>query len=226
MVDRKRIIDAGYLVVPYLGWAVMRGSGMKDDGSLDHVRDVCATGTTIAIKREVLNQVGSFDPELRRATGDDVDLCWRVWLRGYRVVFVPNSRVYHWTKTIPMQFSIYGYKSMKEIRLINEFHANKNPIRILLKLYSRSNIIRYLPLAILGMTFRALYYLLRKSDYTVLVGLIKAILWNFFRFPETFRMRREVQATRKVSDDYIMNHIMTNLNPLYIYKCYLEPGRI
>jgi GT2 family glycosyltransferase len=49
----------------------------------------------LIVRRDVFNEVGGFDEDyflLREET----DLCWRIRLRGYKVVFIPNSIVYHY----------------------------------------------------------------------------------------------------------------------------------
>jgi cellulose synthase/poly-beta-1,6-N-acetylglucosamine synthase-like glycosyltransferase len=46
-----------------------------------------------ASRREVLYELGGFDPWFRR--GEDVDLSYRVVQAGYRLAFVPDAVVYH-----------------------------------------------------------------------------------------------------------------------------------
>ena len=51
-------------------------------------------GCNMAFRREVLEQVGGFDP-VYMAAGDDVDLCWRVLDRGWDIGFHPAALVWH-----------------------------------------------------------------------------------------------------------------------------------
>lgn len=47
--------------------------------------------SNLAFRREVFEAVGGFDES--RVVGEDVDICWRVQLAGYRFAFVAGARV-------------------------------------------------------------------------------------------------------------------------------------
>ena len=51
-------------------------------------------GCNSAFRREALEAVGGFDPEFRVA-GDDVDICWQLRERGWRLGFSPAAMVWH-----------------------------------------------------------------------------------------------------------------------------------
>lgn len=51
-------------------------------------------GCNLAIRRTCLQSVGGFDPAFRVA-GDDVDLCWRLLERGWKLGFAPGAMVWH-----------------------------------------------------------------------------------------------------------------------------------
>jgi len=53
-----------------------------------------ACGGAMLIRRDVFLQVGGFDEDYF-AYFEDVDLGWRLWLMGYRVILVPQAVVYH-----------------------------------------------------------------------------------------------------------------------------------
>lgn len=54
-------------------------------------------GCNMAFRREVLQDLGGFDP-LFRAAGDDVDLCWRLQDNGYTIGFSPAAVVWHFRR--------------------------------------------------------------------------------------------------------------------------------
>src|SRR5438874_7872791 len=60
-------------------------------------------GCNMAFRREVLEQVGGFDP-VYMAAGDDVDLCWRVLDRGGAMGFIPAGLVCHNRRRGPRAF--------------------------------------------------------------------------------------------------------------------------
>ena len=46
------------------------------------------------VRRSVFFELGGFEPDYV-AYLEDVDLCWRAWLRGYEVMIVPAAVAYH-----------------------------------------------------------------------------------------------------------------------------------
>ncbi len=69
-------------------------AGYRDE--LGVVRTVSAvTGACLAIRRDVFDEIGGIEEDGLAVTWSDVDLCFRVRERGYRVVCTPFSRVLH-----------------------------------------------------------------------------------------------------------------------------------
>ncbi|MCC6233460.1 MAG: glycosyltransferase [Verrucomicrobiales bacterium] len=62
---------------------------MLDDRFAEHL-----PGCNMAFWKWALDAVGGFDPVFRQA-GDDVDLCWRMQRRGWRLGFSPAAFVWH-----------------------------------------------------------------------------------------------------------------------------------
>jgi glycosyltransferase involved in cell wall biosynthesis len=65
---------------------------LLDDEEAEHI-----PGCNMAFRREVLEEVGGFDP-IFRAAGDDVDFCWRIQEKGYRIGFSPAAMVWHFRR--------------------------------------------------------------------------------------------------------------------------------
>jgi glycosyltransferase involved in cell wall biosynthesis len=65
---------------------------LLDDEEAEHV-----PGCNMAFRREVLEEIGGFDP-VYRAAGDDVDVCWRLQERGHRIGFSPAAMVWHFRR--------------------------------------------------------------------------------------------------------------------------------
>ena len=62
---------------------------MLSDQVAEHV-----PGCNMAVRRDVLLELGGFDPQFRVA-GDDVDVCWRIQESGLSVGFEPAAMVWH-----------------------------------------------------------------------------------------------------------------------------------
>jgi GT2 family glycosyltransferase len=79
---------------PWMAQCVARSPGgptqvLLDDRVAEHV-----PGCNMAFRREALRAIGGFNPIYLRA-GDDVDVCWRLQARGWRIGFAPSALVWH-----------------------------------------------------------------------------------------------------------------------------------
>ncbi len=66
---------------------------MLTDREAEHV-----PGCNMAFYKWALEDIGGFDPVFRKA-GDDVDVCWRLLERGYRIGFSPAGFVWHYRRS-------------------------------------------------------------------------------------------------------------------------------
>ena len=55
---------------------------------------VCANGAAMMVRRSHFEQLGGFD-ETFFMEWEDLDLCWRAWLRGWPTLYVPDAVVRH-----------------------------------------------------------------------------------------------------------------------------------
>jgi GT2 family glycosyltransferase len=90
-VGGPNVVPAGD---PWLAQCVARAPGgpthvLLDDRVAEHI-----PGCNCAFHREALLAIGGFNPTFLRA-GDDVDVCWRLQNRGWKVGFAPAALVWH-----------------------------------------------------------------------------------------------------------------------------------
>lgn len=86
--------------IDYLGYPFCRGRIMKsleqDCGQYDDAREVFwASGAAFCCRLEVFKELGGFASYFF-AHMEEIDLCWRMQLAGYKVEIEPRSRVYHY----------------------------------------------------------------------------------------------------------------------------------
>jgi GT2 family glycosyltransferase len=55
---------------------------------------LCANGAAMLVRRSMFVELGGFD-ETFFMEWEDLDLCWRAWVRGWPSVYVPEARVRH-----------------------------------------------------------------------------------------------------------------------------------
>jgi O-antigen biosynthesis protein len=65
---------------------------LLDDEVAEHI-----PGCNMAFRREALEAISGFDP-IFRAAGDDVDVCWRLQNKGYKIGFSPAALVWHFRR--------------------------------------------------------------------------------------------------------------------------------
>ena len=86
---------AGGIINYRTGRTPIRGSGEADKGQFDKVVGVdWISGCFMFISRDVLQAVGMLDERFFFGW-EDVDLCVRAARKGFKVLFVPESRIWH-----------------------------------------------------------------------------------------------------------------------------------
>ena len=93
--DRRQLLEVGVSIAN----SGRRWTGLdrreQDQGQHDHVRPVLSVSTAgMLVRRDVFEQLGGFDRHLPLMR-DDVDLCWRATVAGYRVLVAPEAVVRH-----------------------------------------------------------------------------------------------------------------------------------
>ena len=74
----------------------MRGFRQRDRGQFNREEDVdCLPGCALLMRRDVLLRIGLFDPVFSPAYFEDTDWCVRAQKAGYRIVYVPNAKIWH-----------------------------------------------------------------------------------------------------------------------------------
>ena len=58
------------------------------------------TGAAALIRRIAFEEVGGFDEHIFFMYCEDVDLSWKLWLHGWKCIFVPGAVVRHYTQDI------------------------------------------------------------------------------------------------------------------------------
>jgi GT2 family glycosyltransferase len=132
-------------------------------------------GDIYAVRREVIEEIGGFDPYNFPMLYTDGDLCLRVLSRGYKIVILPEAKAYH----DHTRLSSLEYYSLSAERIRDTVKAKL----IFIRLYTKSSIQRIaIPVYLL---IHFMYYLrifLRKDSRNILplsVAYIKGIFDGF-----------------------------------------------
>jgi GT2 family glycosyltransferase len=191
MDDPKRFDSAGHYI-DYFGIGTIIGFMEYDRGQHDYIYEILgAQGGAFAVKRKIFEEVGGADEDFFYLF-EETDLCWRIWLAGYKVVFVPKSIVYH-----------KGGGTARRIgseRITYLFVRNR--ITSMIKNYSLLSLLKYLPIHIiimLGFSF----IMIKKHRFKEARAIINAITWNILNLHKIWWKRRKVQKMRKITDNFL-----------------------
>jgi len=172
-------------------------------------------GGAMMVKRKVFLETGGFDEDFF-AYYEDVDFGWRLWVLGYKVVFAPESIVYHHHHGTS--------KDISEDRL--RFLKERNSLYSVFKNYDDDNLSRVLAGTLASIYSRVFvdfkfdyknYYDLksliekeiRTEDVDVSsepLGSLMAVKNFLDELPELIKKRKAVQDNRKRDDKAIFSY--------------------
>ncbi len=135
-------VDGG---LTWFGMGYKRHAGRPDDGSHDAPRDVLfGTGSALFVRTSVYRSLGGFDERFFMFY-EDVDLGWRMNLRGWRVRYEPASLTFH-----------KHHASMSSIDHSRELYLlERNALAALYKNFSDDTLAKVLPAALALVVRRA-----------------------------------------------------------------------
>jgi GT2 family glycosyltransferase len=214
-LDDNSIFDSAGDYLDFYGFSFRRGGDWleKDSGQYDTMQDIfSARGAAVITRKEIVKEIGLFDDDYFLAF-EDIDFCWRVKLYGKRIVFVPNSIVYHKgagiSSTVPDSF-----KNM---------HGTKNIIMTMIKNYDTTHMIKYAIIPhflslITGLFILEQFIMKREHKYTNIKNRLRAFYWLVSNSNKLRSKRRYVQNMRKIQDSEIMkNMLRTSVLDLLIF---------
>lgn len=181
----------------YKRYLTIIGSGMN--GEQNEYIDGCpiegyAQGSSLMIEKKLFDYIGGFDDSYFMYN-EEVDLCWRAWIMGFKTVLVPTSIYFH------KGCDDYHIIRMREIFCM---HITKNCMINISKNFELHNVIYALIISFFYNSFQIVNYLLLRRPNSV-VDIIKAHLFVIRNLPEILRKRRIIQQNRKISDKELYN---------------------
>jgi GT2 family glycosyltransferase len=203
LLRNRRLIDSTGHFLDFVGYTYQRGedevdNGQYDDGGLSDI--FYAYGAAFMMPMNTLSQVLAsgflFDPDYF-CYHEDADLCWRIRLLGYRIVYAPKSVVYHYKGAAGMRHGIPPYIV---------FHHTKNRVTSLIKNYNLTNLTKYMFPSLFIEISRAVVTLRLEPSHSI--ATLKAVLWVGRNLKRTWRKRGFVQNyVRRVTDKEITKHL-------------------
>lgn len=165
-----------------------------DTGQYDQVAEIFwASGATFFVRHSVTCEVELFD-ESYYAVSEEVDLSWRILLRGYKIICQPKATLRHYGGFTPDKMSAQGM-----------YLRHRNSIMTMLKNYSQASLWRVMPMRIL-LEFMAIAFALQKGDLRYAYAVVRSAYWLISNMGMIMSQRRYVQKDlRRVSDKAIQH---------------------
>jgi GT2 family glycosyltransferase len=191
LLDSPQLLDSTGHDMDWFGIAFVRGHNQVDKGQYDKLSEIFgATGAALVIRRDIFNRLEGFDPDYFMLFEED-DLCWRTWISGYRVLFIPKAIVFHKSGASRTTKGLY----------LNLYLSRRNRLISVLKNYEMKNVIRFFPINA-SLLFAISFVTQCRSDYVR--SYLNSILWISRHNRLILQKRRKVQNGRKVSDQSLI----------------------
>lgn len=190
--DNHGIIDNAGNYFDALGYTHGRGHLEKDTYQYEKIEDIFfAAGTAMVIRSSILKEVGLLDSQYL-IYAEDVDLSWRIRLKGYRIVYIPKSLVYHKGSKTVLKFP--G-------KITTTMLSRKNRLATLIKNYGFARLCKNLALILILYVLIFFKEMLLDRNPKLAFTSLSAILWNIKKLPYLLRERWIVQKNIRVLSD-------------------------
>lgn len=209
MEHQGRFDEAGsYLTSSGFLWARAE-SGCQDVGQFENMEPVLAgKSASMMIRRQVFAEVGMYDASYE-ILGEETDLAWRVWLAGYRVLYVPSSVTLHAFNT---RFKPKDFYVPKRVY----FNGCRNYLTMLYTNLGKKRWILPLTTQLIVWSCAGIGMLL-SGKFEACFHIFKGIVYFFSNIRTIWKKRAKTQWNlRKVSDKELMPIVLRN-PPLSYY---------
>lgn len=181
------------------GYPFLRGrvfDSIEDDNGQynDSIEVFWTSGAAMFIKRECLYESGTLDETIVHHM-DEIDLCWRLRMAGYKLKVQPLSVIRHIGGAT---IQTHSYKKV--------YWNHRNSLYIMLKNYGLANMLTKVPVHI-ALDWVAIMQALVTFNFTTVRGVLAAHVWLVLNVFLIFRKRQEVQQKRKLSDSIILSYL-------------------
>lgn len=170
-----------------------------------------AKGAAMMLRKSALDRVGLFDEDFF-IYFEETDLCHRLWLAGYTVVYEPTSLIYHYE-------AVDTHREMENSHIM--FLSYRNRIASFIKNLSFESLILLLPTLLFEYIFLSLVYLLQR-DWRTSLAMYRALYWNIGMVKAMGAKRVLIQKSRVITDKELFDTIWRD--PPLGYYYYLFAG--
>lgn len=206
--ERFEYAGAGGGYIDKYGYPFCRGRVFqhleKDEGQYDDTKEVFwATGACMFVRSYIYHKSGGLDDSFF-AHMEEIDFCWRVKNEGYKVMFCPESKVYHiGGGTLPKNSARKTYLNFR------------NNLSLLMKNLPKGSVFPIIAYRIL-LDWIAAFKFLAEGSLADFWAVIRAHL-SFYRHLPSLKKKRNASQHKHVSQIYQRN---------IVFKHFLEKKRL
>lgn len=163
----------------------------KDDGQYDDKSEIFwGSGTCLLLRRKHLKKSGLL-PKDFFFYHEETDLCWRLRKLGFRIVFAPNSIIYH-----------KGAASSKKNLDKRVYYVHRNNLMLITRNAELEKLIWILPMRMLLDIMSAMFYcFLGRPSF--MLSLIRAELSFLRRFPAIIKRRSKKEKINSSCSEFM-----------------------
>ena len=172
---------------------------------ISEIREISsARGASMMIKKNLFEQLEGFDEKFYFSF-EDVDLSWRCWIAGYKVLVIPKSIVYHLGgqtyQKVKNSMAFHGFKNQLSMKITNfeSSLAIKNMIKFFI-IYGSRELKIWFDYKIYGKTkLSSTKYENNIAPNPSFKIIFNSILWLVNNQKYLIQKQRKISSTRKVS---------------------------
>jgi hypothetical protein len=198
-IDGKKMRGAGGLWSDYLLFLWPIGAGKAGDFNFIPTFEVSfATGCSMIARKQFLNEIGLFDPEIPY-NYDDTLLSVKTWLAGRRVVSVSDSRVCHIGGATTQKF--WNNQSVT-------FSLLRAKMCLLFDVYfDFKDLIKVLSIFYFSLAVESCFFVIAKNPSEILGG-IRASTWLLKNFKHVWSNRLNHWSNPKILPKHLVAKII------------------
>lgn len=180
--------DSGGGRISFIGKGYDYNHGRKDTGETEPRFTSYGCAAALAIDAKIFHEIGGFNDSYF-IYEDEVDLCWKAWLLGKKVLYMPWAVVYH----------KFGGTMGKGLSPTRVFHGTKNMFCTMFENFELKNLIPAFIVAVF-FTISEIFILVIKGQFKKIPAIFKAYFWNVKNIKRTLERRRSIQSKRVITD--------------------------
>lgn len=206
----KNIIDSVGSYFIFSGFLYHYGHNKKDNEKFNKKSKIFSMkGACMLFRKEAIDKVGLFDNSYF-AYFEETDLCLRLWIAGYKIYYIPASKIYHKG----------GKTAVKLNNAFIQYNSYKNRIYTYLKNFQAKTLLRIMPIHIILCELSSLLYLF-TFKFSIFLAIQRGIIWNIVNFNKIINDRKKIKELRCVDDNKFLPGLSRKVRLDYYYHLFV-----